>query len=199
MADASTATRSPAGDGRIETRDATAAGQSADSWETALADGLLSAGCDTVVVVPDKRLEPIVARFRARRLTVRTLTQEEECVAYAGGQVLAGGRPIVLMQCSGLGNALNALASFILPYGLGVPLVISMRGTLGERNPAQIPMGRATAPVLAALGIQAFTLMSPEQVPFMARSILDMAGADVTAAILLGQELEAYARPQEAR
>ncbi len=187
------------GGGQTETRDATAVGHSPGNWETALADGLLSAGCDAAVVVPDKRLEPIVARLRARRLPIRTLTQEEECVAYAGGQVLAGGRPIVLMQCSGLGNALNALASFILPYGLGVPLVISMRGTLGERNPAQIPMGRATAPVLAALGIQAFALTSPQQAPFMARSIVDMAGAGLTAAILLGQELEAHSRPQGAR
>ena len=96
------------------------------------------------------RLAPAVAGARA------ILLQEEECVAHAGGQVLAGGRPAVLMQCSGLGNALNALASFVIPYGLGIPLVISMRGTLGERNPAQMPMGRATATVLGALGIQAF-------------------------------------------
>jgi hypothetical protein len=81
MAARSVACTPPAGDGGTETRDATAVGQSADSWETALADGLLSAGCDAVVVVPNKRLEAIVARFRARRLTVRTLTQEEECVA----------------------------------------------------------------------------------------------------------------------
>ena len=50
----------------------------------------------------------------------------------------------VLMQNSGLGNALNAFGSFAIPYGIGVPLVLSMRGTLGEANPSQVPMGRAT-------------------------------------------------------
>ena len=157
-------------------------------WESELADGLLSAGCDAAVLVPDTRLEPIVSRLRSQ-VPVRSLLQEEECVAHAGGQVLAGGRPAVLMQCSGLGNALNALASFVIPYGLGIPLVISMRGTLGERNPAQMPMGRATATVLGALGIQAFAVDDPGQVHPTAAGIAEMAGAGVTAAMLLGQQL----------
>jgi sulfopyruvate decarboxylase subunit alpha len=161
------------------------------SWESALADGLLGAGCDAAVLVPDKRLEPIASCLRARNVPVRTLLQEEECVAHAGGQVLAGGRPAVLMQCSGLGNALNALASFVIPYGLGIPLVISMRGTLGERNPAQMPMGRATAPVLAAVGIQAFKVDDPDQIRPTAAGITEMARAGATAAMLLGQELVA--------
>ena len=53
--------------------------------------------------------------------------------------------PLVLLQCSGLGNALNALGSLVIPYGFGFPAVLSMRGTLGERNPAQMPLGRTTA------------------------------------------------------
>jgi sulfopyruvate decarboxylase subunit alpha len=64
-----------------------------------------------------------------------------------------------------------------------------MRGTLGERNPAQVPMGRATATVLGALGIQAFAVDDPGQVQATAAGITDMAGAGVTAAMLLGQEL----------
>ena len=51
---------------------------------------------------------------------------------------------MVMMQCSGLGNALNAIGSLCLPYGIGVPMILSMRGTLGEANPSQVPMGRAT-------------------------------------------------------
>jgi sulfopyruvate decarboxylase TPP-binding subunit len=33
-------------------------------------------------------------------------------------------------------------------------LVISHRGDLGEFNPAQVPMGQATGPILDALGIR---------------------------------------------
>jgi sulfopyruvate decarboxylase alpha subunit len=174
-------------------------GRRASHWESILADELVDAGCDTFALVPDKRLEPIVVRLRAREMLVRTLTQEEECVAYAAGQLLAGGRPAVLMQCSGLGNAVNAIASFVLPYGLGIPMVISMRGTIGERNPAQVPMGRAVSSILGALGIQAFTASAPEQVAFIARSIVGMAGPGVTTAMLLGQELEAHTQLEDLR
>jgi sulfopyruvate decarboxylase alpha subunit len=163
------------------------------AWEYGLADELIDAGIDVAALVPDKRLDPVIIGLRARALRVRSLTQEEECVAYAAGHFLAGGSPVVLMQSSGLGNALNALGSFVLPYGVGIPLVVSMRGTLGELNPSQVPMGRATPALLGALGIQSFSATHPDQVRHLARSVVAMAGAGITAAMLLGQELEGYA------
>jgi sulfopyruvate decarboxylase alpha subunit len=162
----------------------------APSWTGRLADELVDSGVDAAALVPDRRLDPIIARLRARDILVRVLAQEEECVAYAAGRFLAGGRPVVLMQSSGLGNSLNALGSLVLPYGLGVPLIVSMRGTLGERNPSQVPMGRATGALLAALGIQAFTVSHPDQVRHVARGVVGMAASGITAAMLLGQELE---------
>jgi sulfopyruvate decarboxylase TPP-binding subunit len=94
------------------------------------------------------------------------------------------------MQCSGIGNALNALASLAIPYGIGLPLVLSMRGTLGEGNPSQVPMGRATPAVLDALGIQAFRLRSPADVKDVTSGVLSLAyEAQACAAILLEPEL----------
>ena len=52
---------------------------------------------------------------------LRTLTREEECFGWAAGYRAAGGMPLVLVQCSGLGNSLNAIGSLVVPYGLGVP------------------------------------------------------------------------------
>jgi sulfopyruvate decarboxylase alpha subunit len=169
------------------------------SWQETFADQLVDAGGDAFLLVPDKRLEPIAKRLRTHDVAVRTLAREEECVAYAGGCCLAGGRPVVLMQSSGLGNAINAIASFVLPYGLGIPLVITMRGTIGERNPSQVPLGRATAGILAALGIQAFALRRADEAAFTARSVAEMAAAGTTAAVLLGQELEASAGELDGR
>ena len=57
---------------------------------------------------------------------------------------------------------MNALGSLAIPYAIRIPLVLSMRGTLGEGNPSQVPMGRATAALLEALGIQVFQLVDPE-------------------------------------
>jgi sulfopyruvate decarboxylase alpha subunit len=146
-------------------------------WQRAIATAIRDAGVDTVAYVPDARLRGIVDALGTDGPRVRILTREEECIAYAAGHVAAGRRAVVLMQCSGLGNALNALGSFALPYGIGVPLIVSMRGTLGETNPSQVPMGRATPGLLAALGIQAFPVSAPER-----------AGATTAGALALGFE-----------
>jgi sulfopyruvate decarboxylase alpha subunit len=164
--------------------------EGATAWERWLADELVDSGVDAAVLLPDKRLDQIVVALRARDALVRVLAQEEECVAYAAGRFLAGGRPAVLMQSSGLGNSLNALGSLVVPYALGVPLIVSMRGTLGELNPSQVPMGRAAGALLAALGIQAFEVSRPDQVREVARGVVGMAGAGIAAAMLLGPELD---------
>jgi sulfopyruvate decarboxylase subunit alpha len=144
-------------------------------WQQAIADALRAGGVDTVAYVPDARLRGIVAALENGGGRVRTLTREEECVAYAAGFQAAGGRAAVLMQNSGLGNALNAFGSFAIPYGIGVPLILSMRGTLGEANPSQVPMGRATPALLAALGIQAFPVADEAQAGPVTAGVLTLA------------------------
>jgi sulfopyruvate decarboxylase TPP-binding subunit len=159
-------------------------------WQHTLADTLIDAGVEVAAWVPDKRLAPIADRLAERELPLRTLTREEECFGYAAGYRAAGGMPVVLAQCSGLGNALNAIGSLVVPYGLAFPVVLSMRGTLGERNPSQMPLGRATVAMLAALGVQAFPLRDPASTARIVQGAVDVAdGARTLAPILLEAEL----------
>ena len=58
-----------------------------------------------------------------------------------------------MLQSSGLGNSINALTSLLVPYQIPVLIVISMRGDAGEWNAAQVPMGRAVAPICDAIGL----------------------------------------------
>lgn len=161
------------------------------TWQIRLADELVKAGVEVAAWVPDKRLAPIGTRLAERGVPLRTLTREEECFGYAAGHRAAGGTPLVMIQCSGLGNSINAIGSLVLPYGLGFPVVISMRGTLGERNPAQMPLGRTTAAMLEALGVQSFPLRRPDAVAPVVKGALAVAdGARVLAPILLDAELE---------
>jgi sulfopyruvate decarboxylase alpha subunit len=161
------------------------------SWQRAVADALVDAGVEVAAWVPDKRLAPIGARLAERGVPVRTLTREEECFGYAAGHRAAGGLPVVLAQCSGLGNALNAIGSLVVPYGLAFPVLLSMRGTLGERNPAQMPLGRATVALLEALGIQAFPLRDPAAAAKVVAGAVAVAeGARVLGPILLEAELD---------
>ena len=163
----------------------------ASTWQAELARALAEGGVEAAAWVPDKRLAPITEALAALSLPVRTLTREEECVGWAAGYRAAGGTPLVLMQCSGLGNSLNAIGSLVVPYGLGFPLILSMRGTLGERNPAQMALGRAAVPMLELLGVQAFRLRRPEDVGMLARGALGVAdGARELAPIVLEPELD---------
>ena len=160
-------------------------------WQTAVADALVEAGVEVAAWVPDKRLAPIGERLAERKIPLRTLTREEECFGFAAGYRAAGGMPVVLAQCSGLGNSLNAIGSLVIPYGLAFPLVLSMRGTLGERNPAQMPLGRATVGMLEALGVQAFPLRDPADAAKVVKGAVAVAdGARVLAPILLEAELD---------
>ncbi|MHA6794522.1 thiamine pyrophosphate-binding protein [Pseudonocardia bannensis] len=159
-------------------------------WQVAVADRLLAGGVTVAAYVPDSRLDGLLARLGEHGLPLRSLTREEECVGYAAGQRIAGRRPVVLMQSSGVGNALNAIGSLVVPYRLGLPLIISMRGTLGERNPSQVPMGRATASFLGALGIQSFPMRRDSDAAGVTDGVLGLAfGAQESAALLLEPDL----------
>lgn len=119
------------------------------------------------------------------------MPSEEECVGYAGGVRAAGGMPAVLCQSSGIGNALNALASFAVPYGLGFPLVVSMRGRLGERNPAQTLLGKRARTLLESLGVQVLSLADAASVaPVVDGAAALASGARDVVAILLEPELD---------
>ncbi|HEU5394592.1 MAG TPA: hypothetical protein VFV36_07280, partial [Candidatus Methylomirabilis sp.] len=107
-----------------------------------------------------------------------------------------GGRAAVLMQTSGLGNTLNALASLAIPYRIPLLMVISLRGEPGEWNAAQVPMGRATRPVLEALGLPHATLTAAGEIPEVVPPLADVAFRTGTpAALLLSKRLTAGGPP----
>jgi sulfopyruvate decarboxylase alpha subunit len=161
------------------------------TWQEVLAEALVDEGVEVAAWVPDKRLAPIATRLSERGIPLRTLTREEECFGYAAGHRAAGGMPVVLAQCSGLGNSLNAIGSLVVPYGLAFPVVLSMRGTLGERNPAQMPLGRSTVAMLEALGVQPFPLRAAADAAKLVKGAVAVAdGARVLAPILLEAELD---------
>jgi sulfopyruvate decarboxylase subunit alpha len=161
-------------------------------WAREVADGLVAGGIRDLVYVPDNPLSHLLRAIEADHKGIRTTiaTREEEAFGIAAGLYLGGGRPAVLMQSSGLGNAANALASLLVAYQVPVPFVISMRGEEGEWNWAQVPMARAVRPLLQALGIPWFSIESPESAEAMVRKVTTMAfGTRTPAACLLPRHL----------
>ncbi|MDA2986132.1 MAG: thiamine pyrophosphate-dependent enzyme [Actinomycetota bacterium] len=145
------------------------------TWQVSLANALIDAGANQFTYVPDARISETAAAVDSRGVAIHMLTREEQCVGFAAGAAMAGASPVVMMQCSGLGNSANALGSLALPYGLGMVLVLSMRGTLGEANPSQVPMGQATYGILDALGVQRYSLRSPDTIDTVVKGVATLA------------------------
>jgi phosphonopyruvate decarboxylase len=79
--------------------------------------------------------------------------REDVAVGMAAGAWFAGRRPCVLMQNSGLGTSLNALASLSLMYGLPALVLVTWRGHEGKDAPEHILTGAITPSLLDLLGI----------------------------------------------
>jgi sulfopyruvate decarboxylase subunit alpha len=127
----------------------------APAWASGVCAGVHAAGSRHVLYVPDNPLSHVVRTFERQYNDVRLVvaTREEEAFGIAAGLYLAGARPTVMLQSSGLGNSLNAISSLMLPYQIPVLMIISMRGDASEWNAAQVPMGRAVTAILESIGI----------------------------------------------
>ncbi|WP_320068925.1 thiamine pyrophosphate-binding protein [Micromonospora sp. RTGN7] len=97
-------------------------------------------------------LAPLYGRLEAAA-NLWTVSREDNAVGVAAGAAMAGKSPVVLMQNSGLGQSVNAIASLIVPYQIPMLLVVSMRGAPPDFTTENIVMGRLTEPILTQAGI----------------------------------------------
>jgi sulfopyruvate decarboxylase subunit alpha len=89
-------------------------------------------------------------------------TREDSAIGMAAGAWLGGKLPMVLMQNSGLGVSVNALASLTTMYALPALLVISWRGEGGNDAPEHIMMGEIMMPMLDLMKIP-YRVLSPSE------------------------------------
>lgn len=106
----------------------------------------------------------------AREFRHVPLTREEEGVGIAAGAALAGEKPVMLVQTSGIGNMINALASLTKLYELPLFLLISWRGVYKEAIVAQKPMGMFVPGLLKALEIEFVEIKEREDIPKIAEA-----------------------------
>lgn len=121
---------------------------------TEFADALERHGFDFFAGVPCSLIEDLIATLESHpRLPYVATPREDVAVGLAAGAWFAGRRPAVLMQNSGLGTSLNALASLSLMYGLPVLLLVTWRGYGGKDAPEHVLMGEISPRLLDLLGI----------------------------------------------
>ena len=160
------------------------------TWPDELYDLLRGNGVTQFAYVPDAGHKVLINRSLADPDAHSiSLTTEEEGVALAAGANLGGGRAVLLMQSSGVGNCINMLS---LTAGGRFPFLtfVSMRGDFGEGNPWQFQMGQATQKVLEAMGVIVLRADEPGEVIKVASAAITMAfQSGMAVAVLLGQRL----------
>jgi sulfopyruvate decarboxylase subunit alpha len=133
----------------------------APGWARGLLEAFRAEDIPNLVFLPDTVMGRLLALAESDPFfRLVGVHREEEAVGILTGLFLGGQRGAMLVQSSGLGNALNALGSLAMAYRIPFPLLVSLRGELGEFNPAQLQMGRAVPGCLDALHIQHVTLRS---------------------------------------
>jgi sulfopyruvate decarboxylase subunit alpha len=95
-------------------------------------------------------------------MTLVRLAKEEEAIGISAGAHFAGVKSVLLMQNHGFLAAINGIVSFAHLYKIPLLMLISYRGSFGERDPWQTQGGNVTEPLLRAMGIPFALLRGPD-------------------------------------
>ena len=112
-------------------------------------------------------------------------TREDEALGIATGAYLAGRKPVVLMQNSGLGNSINALASLVILYKIPLLLLISWRGYERKDSPEHLIMGESTVKLLEDIGIPVRVVSKKNPKMALSTSIEEMDEKQIPVAMVL--------------
>ena len=123
-------------------------------------------------------------------VTLVRLAKEEEGVGISTGAHLAGVKSAMLMQNHGFLASVNGIVSCAQLYRIPLLMVISHRGTFGERDPWQTEGGALTEDLLRTLRIPFSCLERSEHVARRVADVQTLAHAsNKPAALLLCREL----------
>src|SRR3954469_5848632 len=135
------------------------------SSSRAIYDALKDGGVRLMSALPETWLVHLIRMAEQDpEVTLVRLAKEEEGVGISAGAHFAGVKSAMLMQNHGFLASINAIVSFAHLYKIPLLMLISYRGTFGERDPWQTQGGSVTERVLQALAIPYGVLDAPEHV-----------------------------------
>lgn len=150
---------------------------------------LEAAGFDLFTGVPCSGLKGLFTLLEGHpRLPYIPAVREDAAVGLATGAYLAGRRPVVLMQNSGLGTSLNAFTSLNLIYKIPFLVLVSWRGFQGKDAPEHLIMGESSTRVLDSVGMP-YLILEPDQLQGAiewAKNVMEEKGVPATLLIKPG-------------
>jgi len=143
-------------------------------------------GITHVVWVPDSTLGPWEqALTTTPGLTLVRVCREGEAWSVAAGLYLGGGRPLVMIQCTGLFDSGDALRNALFDYGLPLLAVIGYRSYL---LPDSIDTAKKfTEPNLKSWGLDYRLIERPDQLPLFVEHFQNCLTAGKPGVILIAE------------
>jgi len=138
---------------------------------------LKAAGADFAAVLPCDRNKNLYQAMFSHFKCVE-ISREEEGVGICAGAVMAGARPFMLIQNSGMGNMINAMASLTRHYSFPLPLLMSWRGMASETIAAQRWMGRYTTKLMEVMDIPYHEIHTQGDIAALDRTLSGVFGND---------------------
>ena len=154
-------------------------------------DALKACGVRIISALPETWLVHLIRLAEDDpETTLVRLAKEEEGVGISAGAHFAGVKSAMLMQNHGFLASINGIVSCAQLYRIPLLMLISHRGSHGERDPWQTEGGLVTEALLEALRIPVTPLTDPEHVPRRVEQALTLAySASRPVALLLGRDL----------
>lgn len=154
-------------------------------------DAMKAAGVRLVSALPETWLVHLIRMAdEDPDMTLVRLAKEEEGVGISAGAHFAGIKSAMLMQNHGFLQSINGIVGVSLLYKIPLLMLITDRGTFGEKDPWQTEGGKHTRPVLDALNIVRDDLKTPDEVePKIAKAMALAQSSLSPVALLLNRDL----------
>ncbi len=144
----------------------------ADNPECRVIEILKNSRIDVAATLPCDRIKALLPLI-SQNINTIPLTREENGVGICAGIYLGGGRPIMVIQSTGLGNMINALLSLNLTYGIPLPVLASWRGVYKESIEAQLQLGKRLPGILESAGLETTVIENRDELANMEKAITD--------------------------
>ena len=129
-------------------------------------------GIDLVTTLPCDRIKNLLALISITFPEIR-LTREENGIGICAGAYMAGAKPMMVIQSTGLGNMINAIESLNIACRIPLPILASWRGVYKEKIEAQVPLGVHLPDILKGAGIKNTIIDDPKKLSLLGEVISD--------------------------
>lgn len=138
--------------------------------EDLVAEQIKKSGITEILMLPCEKISRLIDVLSQDYKTI-TLNREENGLGIATGMYLAGHKPLMLIQSTGIGNLLTTLCSLNLTFGIPLPIVASYRGIEKSDIIPQKEFGGRLEAILEAMEIDYIVIKNEREIADIGRYI----------------------------